>query len=75
MVPSLVPGKQWQVERRDVVAADSNAVRGKWSIGRVLEVHPGPDGRVRNVEVKTSTGEYSRPITKIAVIHPAEGDD
>ena len=81
MFPSLVPRKQWQVERRNVrpndivVVADSNAVRGNWSIGRILEVHPGPDGRVRNVEVKTSTGEYSRPITKIAVIHPAEGDD
>lgn len=79
--PSLVPRKQWQVERRNVrpndivVVADSNAVRGKWSIGRILEVHPGPDGRVRNVKVKTSMGEYERPITKIAVIHPAEGDD
>ena len=79
--PSLVPRKQWQVERRNVrpddivVVADSNAVRGKWSIGRVVEVHPGPDGRVRNVKVKTSTGEYSRPVTKIAVLHPVEGDD
>ena len=48
--PSLVPRKQWQVERRNVrpddivVLADSKAVRGKWSIGRVVEVHPGPDG-------------------------------
>lgn len=79
--PSLVPRKQWQVEKRNVrpndivVVADSNAVRGKWSIGRILEVHPGPDGRVRNVKVKTSMGEYERPITKIAVIHPAEGDE
>ena len=79
--PSLVPRKKWQVEKRNVrpddivVVSDPNALRGKWSIGRVLEVHPGPDGRVRNVEVKTATGTYSRPITKIAVIHPAEGDD
>ena len=58
-----------------VVVSDPSALRGKWSIGRVLEVHPGPDGRVRNVEVKRSTGMYSRPMTKIAVIHPAEGDD
>ena len=79
--PSLVPRKKWQVEKRNVrsddivVVSDPNALRGKWSIGRVLEVHPGPNGRVRNVEVKTSTGMYSRPITKIAVIHPAESDD
>ena len=33
------------------------------------------DGRVRNVKVKTPSGKYSRPITKIAVIQPAEGFD
>ena len=80
MFPSLVSRKQWQVEWRNVrpddivVVADSNAVRVKWSIEKVVEVHPRPDGRVWNVKVKTSTGEYSRPVTKIAVIHPVEGD-
>ena len=54
-----------------VVVADSNAVRGKLNLGRISEVHPGPDGRVRNVKVKTSMGQYERPITKIAVIHSA----
>jgi len=49
------------------------AIQRKWTIGRIIEVYPGCDGRVRNVKVKTSTGEYSRPVTKIAVIHPAEG--
>ena len=38
-----------------------------------INVFPGHDGRVRNVKVKTRTGEYERPITKIAVIYPAEG--
>ena len=40
--PSLVPRKKWQVEKRNVrpddivVVSDPNALRGKWSIGRVL---------------------------------------
>ena len=34
---------------------------------------PGPDGRVRNVMVKTPDGDYRRPISKIAVLHPSEG--
>ena len=44
-----------------------------WCIGRVAQVYPGKDGHVRNVKVKTATGEYRRPITKIVVIYPAEG--
>ena len=72
--PTLVPRKKCHVENRNTVA-DMNAVRGKWAVGRVTKVYPGADGRVRNVTVKTATGEYSRPVTKIAVIHPAEGDD
>ena len=50
-----------------------NAVRGNWNVGRVVSVYPGQDGKVRNVKVKTRSGEYDRPITKIAVIYPAEG--
>ena len=81
VLPALVTRKAWHTERRNVevddlvVMADNNANRGKWTIGRVIEVHPGTDGRVRNVKVKTPAGEYSRPVTKIAVIYPAEGHD
>lgn len=79
--PALVTRKKWRSKERNVrvndvvVVADSNAIRGKWVVGRVLEVYPGADGYVRNVKVKTQAGEYSRPVTKIAVIHPAEGDE
>ena len=79
--PVLVPRKVWQNEKRNVrlkdivVVADSNAIRGKWSVGKVLEVFPGSDGHVRNVKVKLQSGEYTRPVTKIAVIYPAEGYD
>ena len=34
---------------------------------------PEHDGKVHSVEAKTRCGEYERPITKIAVIYPAEG--
>jgi hypothetical protein len=57
------------------MVADDNAVRGKWTIGRVTKVYPGKDKRVRNVTVLTSGREYSRPITKIAVIQPAEDSE
>ena len=73
-----MPRIKWNVERRNVqvddvvIVADGNAVRGKWNVGRVVEVYPGQDGKVRNIKVKTASGEYSRPVTKIAVIQPVE---
>lgn len=79
--PSLLPRKQWHAEKRNVRVDDfvivqtSSAIRGTWNVGRVVSVYPGEDGRVRNVKVRTRTGEYERPITKIAVIYPAEGYD
>ena len=79
--PTLVPRKKWHVENCNVAVddivtvADQNSVRGKWAVGRVTKVQPGADRRVQNVTVKTATGEYSCPVTKIAVIHPTEGDD
>ena len=59
------------------MTVDANAVRGKWTIGRIVKVHPGSDGKVRNVTLRTPNGEYRRPVTKVAVIHPVEefGDD
>ena len=49
--PCLVSRKKWDVQRRDVkvndivMLVDSNAVRGNWTIGRIIKVHPGKDGK------------------------------
>lgn len=75
------PAEKWNTSTRNVqvgdfvIVADPNAVRGEWQTGRVVEVFPGEDGRVRNIKVKTATGNYLRPITKIRVIYPVEGFD
>lgn len=77
--PSLMLRKKWSTSRRDVrvndivMTVEENAVRGKWTIGRITSVHPGADSKVRNVTLKTPAGSYRRPITKLAVIYPAEG--
>ena len=42
-------------------------------MGRIVHVFPGADGKVGNVKVKKAKGVYSLPVTKIAVIYPAEG--
>ena len=51
-----------------VILSDPNVVRGKWTLGRVIQV-------VRTVKVKSKGAEYKRPISKIVVIYPAEGYD
>ena len=79
VLPQLVPRRKWNVQKRNVavndfvIVSDANAVRGKWNAGKVLQVFPGKDGLVRNVQVKTASGTYMRPITKMCVIYPAEG--
>ena len=74
-----MPRKKWNAKNRNVmvgdlvIVADPNAVRGKWHIGKVLQVFPGEDGLVRNVQVKMAAGTYTHPVTQTCVIYPAEG--
>ena len=57
--------KKRQVERDDLVLiVENNVPRGKWNLGRVVEVFPGKDGIVRNVVVKTKNGELKRSVLK-----------
>ena len=76
--PSLTVRRKWHAENRNVKVGDlvllleSNPLRGRWTRARITRVFPGADGRVRSVELKTKTGHYERPITKIAMLLPVE---
>ncbi|XP_011687493.1 PREDICTED: uncharacterized protein LOC105449810 [Wasmannia auropunctata] len=37
----------------------------KWELGRVIRTHPDGRGLVRVVDIKTMTGVYERPVTKL----------
>ena len=37
----------------------------KWPIGHVIATYPGRDNIVRVVLVKTATGTFKRPVTKV----------
>lgn len=37
----------------------------KWSLGRIAELHPGEDGNVRVVTVRTAKGLLKRPVVKL----------
>lgn len=36
-----------------------------WPLGKIVQVFKGADNKVRSVSIKTNTGTYTRPITKI----------
>ena len=48
-----------------VLIKEDNIKRGQWPLGRIIELHPGEDGVVRVVTVRTSKGTYKRPAVKI----------
>lgn len=37
----------------------------KWPLGRISKLHPGKDGQVRVVTVRTQTSTLKRPIVKL----------
>ena len=49
-----------------VLLIEDNPIVNTWALGVIHQVHPGPDGLVRVVTVRTSAGLYKRPIVKIA---------
>ena len=73
-LPTLTRRTKWLQPSRPVqiddvvIICDDNMPRGSWPRGRVVAVHPGQDGIVRVVDVKTSTGVFRRPVTKLCVI-------
>lgn len=65
---------RWQVEKENlkvddvVLIKEDNIAPSHWAMGRVIEVHPGRDGRVRNVTIKCSGSTksiFQRAIQKL----------
>ena len=73
-LPSLTVRTKWTIEKRNhqvndlVLIVDPKVPRGQWILGRIIEVLPSDDGRVRAVRVKTSSGIFTRPVAKICVL-------
>ena len=47
---------------------DIETARGKWLFGRVVETYPDKQGHVRQVLMRTSTGNVKRPISKLCLM-------
>ncbi|XP_011251358.2 uncharacterized protein LOC105248313 [Camponotus floridanus] len=40
----------------------------KWPLARITKIHPGEDGQVRVVTVRTAASEFIRPVVKLVVL-------
>ncbi|XP_055714333.1 uncharacterized protein LOC129808576 [Phlebotomus papatasi] len=70
---------RWKVDQENLTTGivvllldETNREGSKWVLGRIENIHPGADGRVRVVTIRTARGTYRRPITKIAKIPEAD---
>ena len=79
-IPKMIAiGRQkWQKRKYDmkkddvVLIVENNVPRGKWNLGRVVEVFPGKDGIARNVLLKTKNGELKRSVQKCCILLESE---
>lgn len=71
---------KWQTAYKNIMVGDVIVLHDEtkhctqWRMGRVVDAHPGADGLVRVVSVKTSSGIVKRSVTKVSRL-PVHRDD
>ncbi|GFU80196.1 uncharacterized protein TNCV_4309981 [Trichonephila clavipes] len=70
----LYQRSKWKFEKDNarvgdlVLIKEDNLAVNKWLMGRLIEVFPGKDNRIRVVTIKTQHGVVKRPISKICIL-------
>ena len=65
---------KWMKKRRNlqiddlVILKEDNLPPSRWAMGRVIQLHPGADGVIRVVTLRTATGLFKRPIVKLVLL-------
>ncbi|XP_076397868.1 uncharacterized protein LOC143266117 [Megachile rotundata] len=57
-----------------VLLKDENLPPLRWNLGRIIEIHPGDDGVIRVVTVRTNQGIYKRSVRNICPL-PVDVDN
>ncbi|XP_050425489.1 uncharacterized protein LOC126836303 [Adelges cooleyi] len=80
-LPQLQVRGKWAYQKKDLVVGDVVIIKEdctpptKWKLGRVVQLHPGKDGTVRVVTLKTANNnELRRPAVKLCRL-PIESED
>ena len=80
-IPSLSGRRTWRKEQPDASVGDvvivvcEGAPRGRWPLGRIVDVRKGRDGHIRVVKVQSEGTILTRPITKLCPLIKTEKND
>ena len=58
-----------------VIIKDDNTPPMCWPLARIIQTFDGNDKIVRVVQVKTQTGVYIRPVSRLIPLHREESED
>ena len=73
-VPGLNRRAKWTSSERNLAVGDvvlvvtADTPRGKWPLGRIVEVMPGQDGKVRVAKVLVGGKTVNRPVVRLCPI-------
>jgi len=80
-LPYLTERRKWMEKRPNlevgdmVIISDPKSPRGHWPMGRITKVHPDAEGVVRSAIIKTKSGFFVRPITKLCLLESSSSSD
>ena len=76
--PMLNIRKKWNREKRDfkendlVIMKNEHQHRSLWSVGQVISVNQGIDGKVRSVQVRLPNSTLTRPVNTFCLLEECE---
>lgn len=79
-LPSLQVRPKWKTDKENlqigdvVMIVDPQLPRALWPVGKISEVHPGADDRVRSATVQVERRTYTRPVARLVKL-PALSDE
>ncbi|XP_028298617.1 uncharacterized protein LOC114460934 [Gouania willdenowi] len=80
-LPGLQARQKWKTESVNlqvgdvVMIVDSQLPRALWPVGKVSQVFPGPDTRIRLAEVTVKGSTYVRPVARLVSLPALPKDD
>ena len=75
-LPTLHQRSKWNQDQHPLQVGDIVWVlkdltpRGIWPLGRIVSLHPGPDGTTRVCSVRTAYGTFERPAVSFSCFRP-----